>query len=384
MKQNLKSKLFNSKITKEEFFKKYWNKKPYLFKGAIPDAEELGDFDDFFEMSFDPEFETRIVYEKGGEYPWQAKKGPFKKSDFKKNSLWTLMVHSLELFNPDLYNIKEELNFISSWHFDDIMSTISTKGASVGAHIDDYSVFIFQGRGKRKWMLETKPNPAFVPDIDIKLLQKFNPKIEWILEPGDMIYIPPSVAHHGVTLENSISYSIGFKSIRYNSLLETLVTTEEFNLDEKSFHDSKNKPITDTLDIPDSVITDLQNDLIKIIKDKNLIKSLLGQHLTRPKNYVLPPEDLSFEDVKKNLSKQLIQKDIWTKVVSTKENASKTKLIINAKEYVISNKTYKELSAILLAPPSEELIIDKKLLQNKEAVQTIANLILDGAYFFVS
>jgi 50S ribosomal protein L16 3-hydroxylase len=184
-------KLFKG-ISPATFYKEYWNKKPMLFKNALEKTEDLGDFSDFFEMSYDADFETRMVFESGGEYPWQAKVGPFKKSDFKKNALWTLICHNLECYNEDLYNIKENLNFISAWNFDDVMATISKKGASVGAHVDDYSVFIFQGKGSRKWLIETDPDCTHVPNLDIKLLENFNPTIEWILEPGDMIYLPPN------------------------------------------------------------------------------------------------------------------------------------------------------------------------------------------------
>lgn len=378
MKPNLKNKLFNSKITKDEFFKKYWNKKPYHFKSAIKNPETLGDFDDFFEMSYDEEFETRIVYEAGGEYPWQAKRGPLKKSDFKKNALWTLICHNLELFNPDLYNIKEELNFISNWHFDDVMATISKKGASVGAHIDDYSVFIFQGRGKRKWMLQNNPNPEYVPDIDIKLLQEFRPDTEIILEPGDMIYIPPNVAHHGVSLEDSISYSLGFKSIRFEQLLTTMLSIEELNLEKYNFHDHKNVINEDKFEVTSRTFQDLKQDLIQLISNDDILSSALLHHLSRPKNDIFAMEDI---ELNAKALKKDFRRDVWAKLVSMKKNHSTYLVAINKKTYLIDKEVYQHLTELFELSPHETFKLNSKMLKNKKFITLFDQLHNDGIFF---
>ncbi|MGZ3788948.1 MAG: cupin domain-containing protein [Bacteriovorax sp.] len=373
---------FFSGMSPDHFLKNYWNKAPFLFKEAVPNTFDLGDFNDFFEMSLDSDFETRMVYEDGGDYPWQAKKGPFTKKDFKKKALWTLICHNLELFNEDLYAIKEKVNFISDWHFDDVMATISKKGASVGAHIDDYSVFIFQGRGRRKWLLETNPNPEFVPDIDIKLLKEFNPNIEWTLNPGDMIYIPPNVAHHGISLEDSISYSIGFKSIRFQALLETMITTECLNFDQYSFHDRKNKKSDDPFMITDSVINDLQRDLIKIIADKDLLKKTLGLHLSNPKNEIFPIDELDAETVKKLLKTRKIKRDIWAKLVATKKDGKMINLTINKRAYLLSNQDYQEIKKIFEVGPHESIKMGKNILQNRDLLDFLISIILEGVFYF--
>lgn len=381
MKPNLKNKLFNSKLTKEIFLKKYWNKKPYHFKNAIHNAKELGEFNDFLEMAQDPEFETRIVYENGGDYPWQAIKGPLKKSHFKKNALWTIMCHNLELFNPDLYDIKEELNFLANWHFDDVMSTTSKKGASVGAHIDDYSVFIFQGRGKRKWLLEENPNPKFVPDIDIKLLQEFNPTIEITLEPGDMIYIPPNVAHHGISIEDSVSYSIGFKSIRYQQFLDSMIYCDELNFDEHNFHDHKIKPIDDQFLVPDYMVNDFKNDLLKILADDTLLKTALVHHLSKPKNQIIAMEEFEAKDLSKALKSSVVKRDIWAKLVSTKINRNQYLCAINKKNYHLTHSSYQKIISYFEKSPHDEINISLSDLKNIELKNFILMMLNDGVFY---
>lgn len=381
MKPNLKNKLFNSKLTKEEFFKKYWNKKPYHFKNAVPNAIDLGEFSDFLEMAQDPEFETRIVYETGGDYPWQAIKGPLKKSQFKKNALWTVMCHNLELFNPDLFDIKEELNFLANWHFDDVMSTTSKKGASVGAHIDDYSVFIFQGRGRRKWLLEENPNPNFVPNIDIKLLQNFNPQIEIVLEPGDMIYIPPNVAHHGISLEDSVSYSIGFKSIRFQQLLDTMIYCDELNFEEHNFHDHKVKPIEDPFLVPDYMIKDLKDDLLKLLSDEKLLKTALIHHLSKPKNQIIAMDEFEEIDLPKILKSSTIKRDVWAKLVSTPINKNQYLCAVNRKSYAVSKPAYAAIKFFFNTSPHEEIVIPSIVLKNKEIKEFILQMLNEGVFY---
>ncbi len=381
MKPNLKNKLFNSKITKEEFLKKYWNKKPLHFKNAVANATELGEFNDFLEMAQDPEFETRIVYETGGDYPWQAIPGPLKKTHFKKKALWTIMCHNLELFNPDLFSIKEELNFLANWHFDDVMSTTSKKGASVGAHIDDYSVFIFQGRGKRKWLLQENPNPSFVPDIDIKLLQEFKPNMEIVLEPGDMIYIPPNVAHHGISLEDSVSYSIGFKSIRFQQLLNTMINCEELNFDEHNFHDHQNKPIEDQFLVPDYMVKDLKADLMKLLSDEKLLKTALLHHLSKPKNQIFAMEEFEEKELNKILKTNKVKRDIWSKLVSTKVKSNKVLCAINNKTYTLSEPSYRIIAQYFVTSPHDEFVIKVSDLNNKEVKNFILEMLNDGVFY---
>lgn len=370
-------------MSPEYFLKNHWNKKPCLFKKAIKNTKDILLLEDFFEMASDPDFESRLVYESGGDYPWQAKRGPFKKSDFKKNALWTLICHNLENYCEELYEIKKRVNFISDWHFDDVMATISKKGASVGAHIDDYSVFIFQGAGIRKWMIEEKPNDEFVPDIDIKLIKEFNPDYEWILEPGDMIYIPPGVAHHGVTIEDSISYSIGFKSIRYNQLLETMLSDDQFKLDEFSFHDKKIEKVNDIFNIPDHVILDLQKDLIKVFQDKEVIRDLLLAHLSKTRNQIIPnvEEDIRIKDVIKVLKANKIRRDVWAKFVSAKVDSKTYKIMINNKTYRFSKTEYESLKVLFESSPYQDLKIKSDLFKSKNTERFLAEMFVDGVFY---
>jgi 50S ribosomal protein L16 3-hydroxylase len=376
----MKSK-FLGNISTEKFLKEYWNKKPLLIKNAVSNISSFADFNDFLEMGKDAEFETRIVYEKGGDYPWQAKLGPFKNKDYKKNALWTLICHNLELLNSDFFKLKENVRFAPDWHFDDIMATISKKGASVGAHIDDYSVFIVQGKGSRKWLLEENPNPAYIENLDIRLLKKFKPNIEWVLESGDMIYIPPNIAHHGISLEDSISYSLGFKSIRYKNLLDNYITELMSELDDASFHDLQMPKATDSFLVEDYVVNKVYDEIFKIINNKETFKESLLKHLSRPKN--ISEEECTFDNnqIKKLITSKLkLKRDLWAKLAS---RSSKNKFIvsINSNNFTVTKATYSSLKTWFLLDPDSSFKLQSSELKNMELVELLAILIKNGVFF---
>ncbi len=378
----MKKKFLNN-LSEEEFLKKYWNKKPLLIKNAVSNTEDLSSFEDFVELSGDAEFETRLVYEKGGDYPWQAKSGPFKSSDFKKDALWTLIVHNLDLINPDFFDLTQNINFIPRWHFDDVMATISKKGASVGAHIDDYSVFILQGRGKRKWLIQENPIPDYHPDLDIRLLTDFNPNIEWVLEPGDMVYIPPKVAHHGITLEDSVSYSLGFKSIRYKDLLDVFASELMANLEEASFNDHKMPLQKNSLEVLDYVFEKVHRDLIKSLSDKDLFKASLLKYLTRPKNEILETEEFSEDEIQSMLKDgAYLKRDIWAKLAFSKEDSTHSTVAIGGNAFKIKTLKAKSLEKIFLNDPDVAFNFKSSDLKDKEFLSLIVLLVTNGVFYF--
>ncbi len=386
MKKNSKNKnnnYINFPISHQEFLKKYWNKKPLLIKNAVSDAKKIASFSDFFDMGNDEEFLSRLVYESGGEYPWQAIKGPFKNLNLKKKGLWTLIIHNLELYHPFLFELKKELRFVSDWHFDDVMATISKKGASVGAHIDDYSVFIFQGHGKRKWLLDTKPNHEYQEDLDIRLLKKFNPNIEWVLEPGDMIYIPPGVAHHGVSLEDSVSYSLGFQSLRFKHVINNLIESPHIDLDAFSYRHDESMVAKDPFEISKSTLQKMKSDFLKMINSKDFFENIILETLSKSKTPIFPQENFDIDeyDFLKLLKKQKFKRDIWSKLVCIHE-AKRVKFSIDSKIYSLEKKNFEIIRKQFISSPFTDLKIAAKEMQNDETRQVIFDLFQRGIFYF--
>jgi 50S ribosomal protein L16 3-hydroxylase len=374
---------FFGKMSVDHFLGNYWNKKPLLLKKVIPISQSNPlDFSDFIKMASDPSFETRVVHESGGDYPWQAKVGPFNKSEFKKGKKWTLICHNLEQYSDQLFQLKNKFNFIPHWHSDDVMATISEVGASVGAHIDDYSVFIFQGVGKRKWLLEENPTPGHDPDLDIRLLKQFSPHIEWILEPGDMLYIPPNVAHHGITIEKSISYSVGFKSIRYNNLLPYFLSTIVENIEDASFHDPKSVIATDPFLVPGHVSNAIQKEVIKLVSDKERFAETLLSFLATPKNINEDINELSLIEINWSLVNKPFYRDPWAKLTSRKISTSKYQIAVNDKRYLVGASEYNFIKALFTINPQVGTKAKKADMKNQKLVALLVLLVQDGVVSF--
>jgi 50S ribosomal protein L16 3-hydroxylase len=373
-------------ISAEEFITTYWNKRPLIVKNAVDSTLDIASFDDFVELSLDPDFETRIVYQSGGEYPWQAKLGPFKKKEFSRKALWTLMCHNLELYNSDLFKIKNELCFMPEWHFDDVMSTTSVKGASVGAHIDDYSVFILQGEGKRKCLLQENPKHDYIPNLDIRLLKEFNPNIEVELSPGDMIYIPPNVAHHGITLEDSVSYSFGFKSIRYKDVLDAFATEMMALIDENSFHDYQPPLQKDLLLLEEYVVDKVFDEVKTLLFNREQFRRSLLKHLSRPKNSEeLGDTDHTDEEILNLIKEKFpLRKDIWSKLVSQNLDSNKYLISINSNLLEVDSKTYEVLRRWFTIESHLDRMLTQSEIEHIPLMEVLLVLVRNGVFFFAA
>lgn len=248
----------------ETFLQDYWQQKPLLIKQAFPDFEAPIAPDELAGLSCEDDVNSRIVIEKGGEHPWQAIHGPMDEDVFAKmpETHWTLVVNDLEKYIPDLAWITDKFRFIPEWHLDDLMSSYAAPEGSVGPHVDLYDVFILQGEGKRRWQINTQPvaEDNVIPDIAIRLQKDFKPEFEWILEPGDMMYLPAGVSHHGISLGESMSYSIGFRATSHSDLVNDFIAyiTNDLSIN-KTFKLPYNKLQTHPNEISSAAIEELRS-----------------------------------------------------------------------------------------------------------------------------
>ncbi len=198
------------------FLREHWQKKPLLVRGAFPGFVDPIDPDELAGLACEDGVESRIVREKGGAYPWQVTWGPQEESTFAglPKRGWTLLVQEINRWVPEAALLLEPFSFLPSVRVDDVMTSFAAPGGSVGPHVDSYDVFLIQGRGKRRWKYHTKPTKdrRILPDLDLRILQEFDAQADEVLEPGDMLYLPPNFAHHGVAVTPCLTYSIGFRS----------------------------------------------------------------------------------------------------------------------------------------------------------------------------
>jgi 50S ribosomal protein L16 3-hydroxylase len=369
---------FFHKTELNNFLDTAWERKPIVIKNAIADIESFADFSDFNDMAMDEEFETRVISKNKDHY--QQSEGPISSPiDFKQTEeLKTLVCHSINLYDENFFNLAQAFNFVPHWMFDDIMATISTKDSNVGAHIDNYNVFILQGHGTRKWELQLKPDTTFRENTEIKLLQNFNADLEYTLEPGDMLYIPPHVAHRGTSLSPSISYSIGFKSLDYDFLVKNYLAEKIQHYDSDSFFNDQKNLLTDhPFKMNFSFACDVQAAIKNEVFYKQDFNSWLLSYLSRPRRDFNKGLTLSREEFFNLLEQNDLYKDPFLR--SYYMNIEERTLFVSGgKEFWLSEKEAKMLCERLSHMPFEPLQIEDL---NDEQIFVILCLVeLGGLY----
>jgi len=204
----------NSSLTPEQFLSEYWQKKPLLIRQAVPGFSPELDSDDIAGLACDELAESRLITGSFPEQDWQVRYGPFTDKDFSTlpEARWTLLVQDVEKHYTPLQSLMNRFSFLPRWRIDDLMISVAGPGGSVGPHVDQYDVFLLQVEGRRRWEISESFNAALLEDCDLKVLREFSAEQEWLLEPGDMLYLPPGIAHHGVAQDSGMTWSIGMRA----------------------------------------------------------------------------------------------------------------------------------------------------------------------------
>jgi 50S ribosomal protein L16 3-hydroxylase len=211
------------------FLREYWQKKPLLVRGAFARFADPLTANDLAGLACEENALSRIVVHDRVRDRWRLRNGPFAASDFARmpSRDWTLLVQDVDKWDADVAALLDHFAFLPRWRIDDVMVSYAVDGGSVGAHVDQYDVFLLQGGGRRRWRIGTDARApmTFRDDAEIKLLREFTPTHDWILDPGDMLYLPPGVPHHGVAIGECLTYSIGMRAPSYAELLVDFAET---------------------------------------------------------------------------------------------------------------------------------------------------------------
>ena len=204
-----------------QFLQDYWQKRPLLIRNALEDFQSPLEPEDLAGLACEELALSRLIAHNPETDEWSVENGPFPEERFPgmPDHDWTLLVQDVDKWDPDVADILNAFDFLPRWRIDDIMISFAATGGNVGAHVDHYDVFLLQGLGQRRWQIDasesmgqSKPDLAFRDDVDIKLLRTFNSTHEWTLNPGDMLYLPPEVPHHGIAVNPCLTYSVGMRA----------------------------------------------------------------------------------------------------------------------------------------------------------------------------
>ena len=270
-------------LTPEKFLNEYWQKKPLLIKNAFTDFIDPISADELAGLAMEQEIESRIISHHEKE-KWQVAHGPFEAFDSFGETGWTLLVQAVNNWSGETGELLSPFTFLPNWRIDDVMVSFSTPTGGVGAHLDQYDVFIVQGEGKRRWQVGLPDNTlqALLPHPDLKQVSEFIPFIDEITEPGDLLYIPPNHPHNGIAIENSLNFSIGFQAPN-NQELWSSYTDKLIDEDrgEQRFSD-KNRSLTHNPEVlTTSDINEVKDFMLNMLAKDKSFSQFLGCHLTQ-------------------------------------------------------------------------------------------------------
>lgn len=281
-----------------DFLNEYWQKQPLVVRDAIPNFRSPLSPNELAGLACEDGVESRLVLKQGGSYPWELRTGPFDQDEFLNlpETHWTVLVQEVDRLIPEVGALLDYFRFLPDWRIDDIMVSYAPTHGTVGPHIDNYDVFLLQGSGHRRWGIGTEPvdSEEIVPDLDVRILADFDPDEEIVLGPGDMLYLPPRVAHHGVAEDDEcMTYSVGFRAPSHQDLVGAFLqhAMEEIDPDER-YSDPDLEPVRHAGEIHEEARTKVYRLLRGLVKDDESIDYWFGEYLTRPDrdHQPVPPE----------------------------------------------------------------------------------------------
>ena len=275
-------------ITAEQFLTEYWQKKPLLVRNALPEIKNLLEPTDVMELALDENINARLIKQKDKDpNHWSVKSSPLMKADFQKMpKLWTLLIQAVDHYSFDLAELWKKFPFIPQWRRDDIMVSYAPKGGSVGKHFDFYDVFLVQGHGHRRWQLGQMcdADSEIVAGQPLKLLPEIQIHFDEILAPGDLLYVPPGLAHYGVAEDDCLTYSFGFRMPNVAEMMDRV--SDKFAVDQllkNPLTDILREKMTSVGQISQSELEYLKTKLLAQLQNPNVLEDALMSLMSESK-----------------------------------------------------------------------------------------------------
>ena len=269
-------------ITPETFLAKYWQKKPLLIRGAIPGMQPLLSREALFAMAARDDVESRLLT--CFRQQWKLEHGPLSALPPVSKKLWTLLVQGVNLHDDQAERLLHQFRFVPDARLDDLMISYATDGGGVGAHFDSYDVFLLQAHGQRRWRISAQKDLTLREGLPLKILRDFVPEQEFVLDPGDMLYLPPHYAHEGVAIGECMTYSIGFRAPSWQELGESFLNFMADNVElDGRYADPGLKPTKRPAQIADDMVERMAVKLEKLRSTREDMVIFLGEYLSEPK-----------------------------------------------------------------------------------------------------
>ena len=313
-----------SGLTVNEFLRDYWQKKPLLIRQAFPQFEGLLDSRELIGLACEEDVQARLITQARGKF--DLLHSPFEAGDFNNlgKSKWTVLVQGVNHHLPEAAELLKHFSFIPHARLDDLMVSYAPKGGGVGPHFDPYDVFLLQGMGHRRWQISTQADRTLIEGAPLRILKDFRIEQEWVLEAGDMLYLPPQCAHNGIAEDDCMTYSIGFRTPAYQELAEQfLVYLQDRITVDGLYADPELKTQSHPSEISSAMLDQVAHAIKQVRWDKQDIANFLGCYLSEPKAHIFfdaPDPQLGLvkfrqalqkNGVKLNLTSQMLCHNGW-------------------------------------------------------------------------
>lgn len=309
------------KLDIDNFLAEYWQQKPLLIRDAIDNFRPPIDANELAGLAMEKGVESRIIETLAQN--WALYHGPFEEADFDRKRPWTLLVQAVDHHVQDVAALLGVVDFIPSWRVDDVMVSYAVDGGSVGPHYDNYDVFLLQGEGCRRWQLGQQCNSStpLVDHPDLRILKDFHSVEEYILQPGDILYIPPGVAHWGIAQGDGTTFSLGFRAPRINDLVSRWVDELLEKLDPEAFYrDTKQTRTTQAGEIRAEDFSRAREQLAQALTEKTS-QHWFGEMVTEPR-YTMEPDEQAMQSSLVRLDNEaaIVTLQPWSKLAWQKSD----------------------------------------------------------------
>lgn len=368
-------------LTCQEFLDKHWQKAPLFIPDAFPEWVDLLSPDELAGFALEDVVESRIIREISPT-TWELHHGPFDEATFQQlpETQWTLLIQALDHYIPELAKLLDQFNFLPQWRIDDLMMSYAVPGGSVGPHYDYYDVFLIQISGQRRWQIgqPCDDQTRIIPDLPIRVLEDFHARGAWVVNPGDVLYLPPGIAHHGVALDDQcMTLSVGFRAPAWSEVISEYshaIANELGGQDRYQDQDlmARQGARHHAGLLSDRDIDRFQQHLSALLDNRDQLTRWLGSYLSLPKYEQLPLQtcDMSHDMLVELLeADKLFQRDENSRFIWT--GAQPNALYVNGEpipypdtaaplaELVTTKRQFSglELQALLTQPESAEWLL---------------------------
>ena len=332
-------------LTARQFLAEYWQKKPLLMRGAFPGFRDFVSGEMLQALAQQEEVQARLVTERDG--LWEVQHGPLQPGDFRrlKRAHWSLLVQGIDQLLPAGRALLSQFDFIPHARLDDLMVSYAPKDGGIGPHFDSYDVFLLQGQGHKRWQISTQADTELIPDAPLRILRNFKPEQEWILGPGDMLYLPPRYAHYGIALNNCLTYSIGFRAATHQELATQFLVYLQDRINVPGLYaDPDLKPQLHPAEISSAMVDKVAAVIEQIKLGRDDVAQFLGTYLSEPKPHVFfdpPARPLSRAKFQASAAKRGVRLALQSQILF-----SGSRIFMNGEQISIAGAARKALVAL--------------------------------------